>query len=173
MQKIVILGTSGCGKTTLGAELSRKIGATHIDLDEHFWLPGWQSRSREEFLARIETEKAKGPKWVLSGNYHNTRQWNWQGADTIIWLDYSFSVIASRLLWRTLRRSLKSEKCCNGNEESLLKAFFSRDSILLWFLKTYWRHKRDYPKLFRNEYHNLKIIINQSPRETNQFLAGL
>ena len=37
-----------------------------------------------------------------------------------------------RLVARTFARSLKGLPCCNGNKESLYRAFLHKDSILLW-----------------------------------------
>ncbi|MEO0407169.1 MAG: hypothetical protein AAF289_07460 [Cyanobacteria bacterium P01_A01_bin.135] len=59
---------------------------------------------------------------------------------------------------RTLERSLTGEELWNGNRESLRLAV-SRDSILLWMLRTYWRRRREYPLLFeRPEYGHLQVV---------------
>jgi hypothetical protein len=50
------------------------------------------------------------------------------------------------LLRRTLRRVVSQEELWNGNRESW-RMMLSRDSILLWFLHTYWRRRREYPAL--------------------------
>lgn len=51
LQRVVIVGTSGSGKTTMARELSVLLGTPHIELDALQWLPGWQSlrRARPSF----------------------------------------------------------------------------------------------------------------------------
>ncbi|MDE2841397.1 MAG: AAA family ATPase, partial [Chloroflexota bacterium] len=49
MERVVVVGTSCSGKTTLARQLSRALGAPHIELDAIHWKPNWQSRPAEEF----------------------------------------------------------------------------------------------------------------------------
>jgi adenylate kinase family enzyme len=88
MKRIIVVGTSGCGKTTLANNLSKALGIPCIDLDDHYWLPGWQKRNTEEFYTIIE-ELTKGKLWIISGNYSEVRHLTWARCDTVIWLDYS------------------------------------------------------------------------------------
>jgi hypothetical protein len=37
--RILVLGASGSGTTTLGAALAGHLGWTHLDTDDYFWLP--------------------------------------------------------------------------------------------------------------------------------------
>lgn len=79
-----------------------------------------------------------------------------------------------QLLWRTLRHSIRQEELWSGNRESLGRAFFSRESILLWALQTYRRRRREYPILLgRPEYAHLAIVHLRSPRQTHEWIAGL
>ena len=41
MQRIVIIGTSSSGKTTLGKNLAQKLNITHQELDFFFWEANW------------------------------------------------------------------------------------------------------------------------------------
>ena len=36
--RIGITGASGCGVTTLGQALAARLGAVHIDTDDHYWV---------------------------------------------------------------------------------------------------------------------------------------
>ncbi|MCB1110910.1 MAG: adenylate kinase [Chlamydiia bacterium] len=142
MKRVVIIGTCGSGKTTLGRHLAQNLDYPMTDLDDLYWLPNWVRRPPEEFAALIE--KATLPEeWILCGNQSRFRHLIWPKADTIIWLDLPLHT----LLWRTWRRALHNIKTnatfCNGNYESYTR-LFSRHSILVWVLKTYHRHRRDY-----------------------------
>ena len=61
-----------------------------------------------------------------------------------------------------------------GNRESFSMAFFHKDSILLWLLKTYWRNRREYPRLFQvPEYAHLIVFRHRSRRESQTWLDGV
>jgi adenylate kinase family enzyme len=129
-QRVVVIGTTGSGKTTLAEQLAQIMNVPHIELDALHWEPNWVEASIEVFHSRVE-QVIQQPTWVLDGNYSKVRDLVWARADTVIWLDYSLLVIMSRLLKRTIHRTLFKETLWNDNRESLRSAFFSRDSILL------------------------------------------
>ena len=149
MKRIVIIGTCGSGKTTLGKHLAENLGYPVTDLDDLYWLPNWTRRPIKEFASLIE-EATLPEKWIICGNQSRFRHLIWPKADTIIWLDLPLYT----LLWRTTRRSLcniKTQKAfCNGNYESFSR-FFSRHSIIVWILKTFHRHRRDYLTEMKSE----------------------
>ena len=129
--RINIVGSSGCGKSTLGQHLARELALPYIELDALFWQPNWTPAPDPAFLARITTALS-APGWVLDGNYDRTRPIKWANVEVVIWLDLPAWRILMQVLKRTLRRSLKGEVLWAGNRETLRKALFSRDSILLW-----------------------------------------
>lgn len=172
-QKIVVIGTSGAGKTTLARQLAQRLAIPHIELDTLHWEPGWIEVSNQVFQSRVEAALS-GDRWVVDGNYKQVRSHIWQQADTLIWLDYSLPVIMSRLLRRTVRRAITQELVCNGNRENWRLSFFSRDSILLWALQTYHRRRREYPVLLQQpEYAHLTVLRLRSPVEAEQWLSIL
>jgi adenylate kinase family enzyme len=172
-QRIVVIGTTGSGKTTLAAQLARRLGASHIELDALHWEPDWAAASLDVFRARV-TQALSPDSWVADGNYSKVRDIVWRRADSIVWLDYSLPVILARLTRRTLHRIVAREELWNGNRENLRGALFSRDSIFLWALKTYRRRRRDYPLLFAQpEFHHLTIIRLPSPHATNRWLDSI
>ncbi|MBV9864889.1 MAG: AAA family ATPase [Abitibacteriaceae bacterium] len=168
-KRIVVVGTSGSGKTTFAAALAETLRVSHIELDALHWEPNWVEVSQEVFEQRV-TQAIAGDAWVSDGNYLSVRSLLWAQAEMIIWLDYALPVIMSRLLWRTGRRIVSGAECCNGNHEKLSMAF-SRDSVILWALQTYRRHRRDYPKLFAQpQFGHLQVMRFQSPRRAEQWL---
>jgi adenylate kinase family enzyme len=168
--RIAITGTTGSGKTTLGDELGQILGIPHIELDAIFWQPGWVEREREEFH-RLAADALSIPAWVVDGNYRSVRDLTWGQADTLVWLDYPFFFIFFRLLFRTLKRIRTKEELWGYNVETYDTALFSRDSIIVWFLKTYWRRKREMP-LFLKEprFSHLQVIRLRSQKDKDQWL---
>jgi len=125
------------------------------------------------FRERI-AEMLASDTWVVDGNYSQVRDIVWQHADTIIWLDFSLSLILLRLLRRTIGRVFLRRELWNGNRERFITQFFSRDSLFLWAINNYHRRRREYPQIFaRPEFAGLTIIHLTSPRRVRRWVAAL
>lgn len=172
LQRVNIVGCCGAGKTTLGRDLARRLDVPAFDLDELNYLPDWQQRPQTEFQTLIH-RVVKRESWLISGNYSRVRADIWARAQTIIWLDYSFFVTLTRLLKRTVARTLRGQTCCNGNRETLRRAF-SRESILLWAIQTHAKRRRETSvSLLHPDAAHLQILHFRSPRQTRAWLARL
>lgn len=173
MRRIIITGTTGSGKTTLGRNLAKKLDIPSIDLDEINWLPGWQERDLQESRQILDT-MTQPPAWVISGNYSKLQDVFWHKADTLIWLDYSFFRVFWQLLSRSIRRIVGKQAICNGNYEQWGK-LFSRDSIMLWFFQTFYRRRRKGLDIFAHPEQNphLTLVRFRHPREAALWLEGL
>jgi adenylate kinase family enzyme len=171
--RVAVVGTSGSGKTTLACQLSERLGVPHVELDALHWGPDWTPATPEVFRERT-AQALSGGAWVTDGNYGKVRDIVWGRADTVVWLDFPLSVILGRMARRTLRRLVLREVLWNQNRESFAGAFLSRDSIILWALRTYRRRRREYPVLLAQpEYAHLQVLHLRSPREARRFLESL
>lgn len=160
MRRIVIIGATGSGKSTLGKMLAEKSGCHYTDLDEIHWLPGWKERPREEFRRLID-EATRGSVWIVAGNYTpHAKEIVWPRADALIWLDMPFWPNFWRIFIRTLARIRDGETVCNGNRETLRQSFFSRRSILWWFIKSHGEKRKKYAAVFARpqDYPHLEMI---------------
>lgn len=171
--RVAVVGTSGSGKTTMAACLAERLGVVHVELDALHWDPNWTGVPDEVFCQRV-TRALAGECWTTDGNYGAVRDIVWSRADTVVWLDYSLPLIMSRVIRRTIRRSVTGEELWNGNREQFRDAFFSREAIIWWPLRTYHRRKREYPVLLaRPEYAHLNVVHLNSPRAADEWLAGV
>src|SRR3954454_16607600 len=168
--KIVVIGTTGAGKSTLARELATRLGVPHVELDALFWEADWVPAPLEVFRERTQ-QALDRDAWVVDGNYSKVRDLTWGRADTLVWLDYPFPVVFSRLTRRTLRRIVRDEELWNGNRESVRKALLSTDSILVWQLRTHWSKRRDYLGIPRQpEYAHLRVVRLRSPARAKAWL---
>ncbi len=168
-RRIAVIGTSGSGKTTLAHRLAERLGIPHVELDALHWGPNWTPVALDLFRERV-AQALSGEAWIVDGNYSRVRDIVWVRADTVVWLDYSLPVVLGRVIWRTVRRAVKGEELWHGNRERLRTAFFSRDSIILWSLRTYRRRRREYPSWFsRPEYAHLHVVRLRSPHAAHKW----
>lgn len=94
MKKIVILGPSGAGKTTLAQKLKFLLDIKVFHLDRHLWKQKWEIRAIHERLAIVDDLILAKGEWIIEGSYLSSSQPAVKEADTIIVLDTaSFSCL--------------------------------------------------------------------------------
>jgi adenylate kinase family enzyme len=168
-QRILIVGISCTGKTTLAKKLHQRLTIPYTDLDDLHWLPGWKERPIEELRAQVK-HLVEQPQWIIAGNYQRTQDLSWPHAELIIWLDFPLWTIYQRLLQRTLQRVLWKQSCCNGNYESWKTAFFSRQSMFVWVKETAQRTRTRYHERLAT---TPQMVRLRSTREVKLFLKQL
>ena len=102
MQRILILGCAGTGKSTLAVALGRKLGLPVIHLDAHFWHAGWVETPKAEWPAKVAA-LVQGDRWVMDGNYASTLAERLAACDTVVFLDRHRLVCLYRVLVRCLK----------------------------------------------------------------------
>jgi len=147
MKRIMVVGTSCSGKTTLARAIAEAAGIPHVELDALHWGPDWSQCPLDRFREAVR-ERVAGDCWVVDGNYAKARDIVLARATDAIWLNYSLPVILGRALHRTGRRVVLREELFGGNRETFRNGFLSPDSIPWWVLRTYQRRRREYRKLF-------------------------
>ena len=167
--RIVVVGTSGCGKTRLSRALSRHLDVPYIELDVLYWGPNWTAHPADVFRTNVSRAIAE-TSWVCDGNYSKVRDLVWERADTLIWLNYPFRIVFYRAVMRTLTRLITREELFAGNRESL-GLMFDPDWIPWWVMRTFRRRRLEYPALFRSpRFEHLEVLEFRTPREADLFL---
>ena len=173
LRRVVVIGTTGSGKTTLARELARAQGVVHVEMDAYRHGPNWAETPDDEFC-RLLAHALRDDRWVADGNYRVTRGVVWTRATAIVWLDYAFPLVFWRLFCRTLRRGILRETLWNGNKENLFEHFFTRNSLFLWAIKSHWLRRRTLPsELAEPQYAHLRVVRLRSPRAASRWLASI
>lgn len=167
MKRIVIVGCSGAGKTTVAKVLGYRLGLPVIHIDQIAFQPGWvqiDNASLDRKLTRIMAKKS----WILEGNYGRTMAWRISKADTVIFLDYPRWICMLRVVKRVLSHYGKTRPdMADGCAEQFD-----------WgFMKWVWNYaKQDRPKTLRKVEEGGKgkrILHLRSPMELDVFLSSL
>ena len=170
--RYVVVGTSGAGKSTFARRLASITGGDYIELDALHWDADWTPRTQSEFEARVAARTA-GERWVADGNYTVVRHVVWSRATDLVWLNFSRTVVFSRVIRRTLVRAALRKELWSGNRETFAKAFLSKDSILLWSFTTFGLNRGKYRAARAGgEYSHLRWHELRSPREARKFLRA-
>ena len=86
MNKVIVIGCPGSGKTTFAEKLHDKTGLPLYYLDAIWHKPDRTHISREDFDARL-TEIFAEDKWIIDGNYSRTIEMRLEVCDTVFLFD--------------------------------------------------------------------------------------
>lgn len=99
MQRVMVIGSPGAGKSTLARALGARTGLPLIHLDAHYHLPGWIEPPEADWQAKLR-ELVAGDRWIIDGNYGGSMAMRMARADTVVWLDYPTTLCLRRVLTR-------------------------------------------------------------------------
>ena len=86
MQKVIIIGCPGSGKTTFAEKLSKITGLPLYYLDAIWHKPDKTHITREDFDERI-SRIFDTPEWIIDGNYNRTIEMRLRQCDTVFLFD--------------------------------------------------------------------------------------
>jgi adenylate kinase family enzyme len=66
MERVVVIGNSGGGKSTLARKMARRFDLPHVELDALVWRSGWRPAPPEEFRAH-HARLIGGERWIIDG----------------------------------------------------------------------------------------------------------
>lgn len=171
MQRVIVIGTTGSGKTTFARALANRLGVPHGEQDAWNHGPNWQAAPLAQFRAQVSLFTA-AESWVMDGNYSKARDIGWARADTLVWLDYSATVVYPRIVRRTFWRVVRRQELWNGNRETWRGALLDPDAPLGWFWRTHWRRRRELPELVA-QFPNLTLVRLRTPQQAARWLMNL
>ena len=99
MQRVMIIGQPGSGKSWLARELGRRWGLPVFHMDHIHWQSGWVERDRVEKNRLCHAVEAKD-KWIFEGGHSATYANRVARADLLIWLDVPLLLRLWRVTWR-------------------------------------------------------------------------
>ena len=71
MQKILVIGCCGSGKSTFSKKLQSILNLEVIHLDQYYHKPNWEEMEEGEWGKTVNNLVQK-PSWIMDGNYSDT-----------------------------------------------------------------------------------------------------
>lgn len=167
MKKILVIGSSGAGKSTFARRLHEATGLKLIHLDRLYWKPNWVETTDKNEWRETVAEALKGESWIIDGNYSGTLEMRIEACDTVIMLDLPNYICS----WRVFKRALVYRKGIRPDMADGCDEKFDWE-----FLKLTWNYPtRSKPKVeallkrFRDE---KSVIRLKSNAEIENFLIN-
>ncbi len=95
INKIVVLGNGGSGKSYFSRKLSQVLHLDVIHLDRYYW--NLDKSSSADRWAQIHKTLIQKPNWIIEGTQLNCLQERIDAADLVIWLDTNIVICIFRL----------------------------------------------------------------------------
>jgi adenylate kinase family enzyme len=174
-RRIVVVGTTGAGKTFVAQRLAERLGVPFICNDAIIWGPNWTPTPKPIRFERFD-QATRAQAWTIDGNIGAIKDPEdgliLQRADTILWLDLPRLTVMSQLFLRTMHRMWTREELWHGNRERFHYLFVPSESILWWSLKTHGLRRRQYRAIFADpRWSHLIRIRFTSRRQVTRWLA--
>ncbi len=167
--RIVVVGTSGSGKTTFSRRIAAALNLPRVEIDALNWLPGWVALNATdpvELQRRVDAATA-GEAWVSDGNYSSVRDLLWSRSTHLVWLDYPRHVVMRRVILRSVRRAIDRRELWpgTGNRENWRK-WFRASHPIRWAWDTWERRRRQTAeRLTLPQNAHLTVLHLTQPRE--------
>ena len=166
MERIMIIGCGGAGKSTLARQLGEKTGLPVVHLDKLFWKPGWVSISRDEFDV-LHRDALSGERWIIDGNFDRTIPERLDRCDTVIYLDFS----RVSCLLGVVKRILTNYGAVRPDMGEGCPERFDWE-----FLRWVWnfnQNKRERNHRLLKEAEGVEVIILKNRRDVKKFLQSI
>lgn len=168
MERVLIAGCTGAGKTTLAKALSARLGLPHHELDALRHGPNWTPRP--EFEADVAAFSATD-RWVAEDQYHSILGDDlWRRADTVIWLDLPRRTVMARVLRRSVVRAVTREELWHGNRESW-REWLDPEHPIRW---AWAQHapKRALVIAYARRHPHVRLVRCASPRDVVELVGA-
>ena len=165
MQRVMVIGSPGAGKSTLARAIAERLELPLIHLDAEYWQAGWAETPPEQWRDRA-AELVAREQWVIDGNYGGSMDLRLARADVVVWLDYPTGVSLARALRRIWRyRGQTRPDMAEGCAENFNWEF-------MHYIATFRRTKR--PGIVRRlARFTGEVVPLRTPRDAERWLGAL
>lgn len=177
MNRIIVVGSTGAGKTTVASALASKLDLPQLELDSVAHRGGFSDEPQPHFVEEV-TDFARQPGWVIDGNYASwgTAEFVWPRADTFVWPDLPRRTVMYRVTRRTVKRTISREELWDGVKEPWSN-FYSLDpykNLMVWAWTRYEHVVEQLETAMANgTWDHARVYRLRSQVEVDEFLSDI
>ena len=164
MERVMVIGCCGAGKSTLTRKLKSILKLPVIHLDQYYWKPNWVETPKDEWCKTVQS-LAEQPKWIIDGNYGGTMEIRLEKADTVIFLDYP----TWRCMLRVIKRIIKYKGKVRPDMVEGCRERFDIDFLHYVLVFNLTRRKSILQKIRKFE-DGFNLVVLKNDSEVKQFL---
>lgn len=162
MEKVIIIGCSGSGKSTFARKLRDITGLPLYYLDMLWHKADKTTVTREEFDEKLKEILAKD-KWIIDGNYSRTLELRMQSCDTVFLMDFPLEVCLA---------GVESRIGTKREDMPWIEEEFNKD-FKQWIVDFSRERLPQIYELIEKYKHDKDIIIFKSREEADNYLSEL
>lgn len=161
MQKVMVIGCPGSGKSTFSKALhdATKLPLYHLDM--MYWNADGTTVPKSVFTERLRQVLDK-ESWIIDGNYGSTLELRMQYCDTIFFLDYPLDVCIDGI--KSRKGKLRADMPYIPPDDE--------DNEFMEFVNSYSTASRPKVVELLRKYSHKRIIIFEDRNEANEFLSN-
>jgi adenylate kinase family enzyme len=176
-QRIILIGSSNSGKSTLAERIAAHRDVPFIELDALHWEPNWTEADPDVFRERVRGA-IEPDAWVMAGNYITQQQTvSWPRADTIVWLDLSLRIVLPRCVRRCWSRWRSGELLWGTNRETFwehLMLWDTERSLIAYTIKHHRRRRREFETFIHDpRWSHITFVRLRSPDEIDAWSGSV
>lgn len=160
MNKVIVIGCPGSGKSTFSRALQNLTGLPLYHLDLLYWNSDRTTVSKEVFRERLQNVLMLD-RWIIDGNYGSTMEMRMAKCDTVFFLDYPLEVCINGV--RERKGKTRSDMPWIETED---------DEEFLEFIKNYNTQSR--PKVLEllEKYKEKNIVVFKNREEADDYIKN-
>ena len=162
MQKVIVIGCPGSGKSTFSRALHDATGLPLYHLDMMKWNADGTTVPKSTFMERLHQTLEK-ETWIIDGNYSSTIELRMQFCDTVFFLDYPTDICIAGI--KSRKGKERTDIPCTTLEDE--------DYEFVEFIKNYNSVSRPAVLKLLHKYSYKRIFIFKNRRDANEFLSQI
>lgn len=167
MNKIVVIGGNGSGKTTFAKILGNQLNIPVTHMDKICRTDNWQ-RANEDVIRKTLTSIMSAPKWIIDGNDTKTLPLRLKKCDTVFYFDFNTITCFYGVLKRTFANYGKHRDDVGG-ENNIEKFDMAKITFLKEIINFNRKNRKRYYEMI-SENSDIKRIVFKSRKQVNAYL---